>query len=75
MSGDQSNYPALISVQKAAEIRNCARSYIYVLIGRGQIRARKDGRKCLIETQSLLDDMASLPLAKIAPDKRASVGV
>jgi hypothetical protein len=62
--------PPLIPVKRAAEIRGCCTDHIYRLIGRGRIRALKDGKRTAIDTVSLLDDMANLPAAKIAMNTR-----
>ena len=62
--------PPLVSVRRAAEIRGCCPDHIYRLIGRGRIRAYKDGKRTAIDTASLLDDMANLPAAKIAMNAR-----
>ena len=62
--------PPLVSVRRAAEIRGCCPDHIYRLIGRGRIRAYKDGKRTAIDTVSLLNDMANLPPAKIAMNAR-----
>jgi hypothetical protein len=65
--------PPYLSIPQAAKIRNCNPSHIYTLLGRKRFRAVKDGRKLLIETQSFLDDMASLKQAEIKlPPSRAA---
>jgi excisionase family DNA binding protein len=62
--------PPLLTITRAAEVRQCHTSYIYVLLGRGRIRAVKDGRKIMIDTVSLIEDLSALPPAKIAPHPR-----
>jgi hypothetical protein len=62
--------PPYVRMQEGCEIRNCSAGYMYTLLGAGRVRAKKDGPKLLIDTLSLLDDMASLPEARITPTKR-----
>jgi excisionase family DNA binding protein len=62
--------PPYVSVRQAAQIRDCCVDHIYRLIGRGRIRAVKDGKLTKVETVSLLEDQASLPPAKIAMNAR-----
>jgi hypothetical protein len=56
-----------ITFKEAAKIRRCHISHLYVLAGLKRIRVVKDGKKSLIDTASLLDDMMRLPEAEIAP--------
>jgi excisionase family DNA binding protein len=58
--------PALLTVKEAAAVRRCHVQHIYVLLGKGRIRGVKDGRKTFVVTQSLLDDIANMPAAKIS---------
>jgi excisionase family DNA binding protein len=62
--------PPFVTVKQAAEIRHCHEDHIYRLLGRGRLRAVKDGRKTLVETASLLTDLVNLPVAKIAMNAR-----
>ena len=43
--------PPFVTVKEAAEIRRCCKDHVYRLIGRGRLRAVKDGGKTLDETR------------------------
>jgi hypothetical protein len=55
--------PPRLTIKKYCEVRQCCRSYVYVLARLGRIRIVKDGRKSYVDTTSAIDDMMSLPEA------------
>jgi hypothetical protein len=61
--------PPYLTVKRTIEFTGNCRAKIYQKIAAGRYRAVKDGAKTLVETQSVLDDIASLPPAQIGPRK------
>jgi hypothetical protein len=60
--------PPFLSIHSACEVAGgCSPAKMYVLMGDRKVRALKMGDKTLIDTASLLDFLANLPEAKIAP--------
>jgi excisionase family DNA binding protein len=64
--------PVHASINQTCERYNVCRSYLYRLIGDGKIAAVKDGRRIKIIVESAETHFASLPKAKIKPQKRAN---
>jgi hypothetical protein len=65
------NLPPLLTIKKACEVLgNCCPATVYNKLGEGKFRAKKMGGRTLIDTQSLLDYVDTLPGAKIAPPGR-----
>jgi excisionase family DNA binding protein len=62
--------PPLLSIPKACEVRGCSRAHLYDLLAQGRARAVKDGKRTRVVTESLLADMAALPVAEIRPTAR-----
>jgi hypothetical protein len=48
-----------------------SRSYLYRLIGDGQVATRKLGRRILIVVESIDAYVATLPPADVRPDRRS----
>jgi hypothetical protein len=61
--------PPRLSIPLACDVGQSSRATIYEKAGDGRLTAVKDGGKTLIDTLSLLIDMANLPPADIAPPK------
>lgn len=59
--------PALLTVHEARRQLGCGRSFLYALIGSGQLEARKLGRRTLVTGPSIERLIAGLPAARIAP--------
>jgi hypothetical protein len=64
-----------LSVAKASETAGIGRSKLYVLLGEGQILAKKLGSKTLIDTASLLGYLVGLPAARIAPSRKRTASM
>jgi hypothetical protein len=67
--------PPWMSVKRTCEVTTDSRANVYKKIAAGRYRAVKDGSKTLIETASVLEDLASLPAfadAKGAPPNHHS---
>ena len=63
--------PPRLPIPRACEVGGeTSRATLYEKIGDGRVAALKDGGKTLVDTLSLLIDMANLPAADIAPPKR-----
>jgi hypothetical protein len=61
-SGDQAaTTPIAYTIRSAVAASGFSRSRIYELIARGDVEARKDGRKTLIMAASLAAYIATLP--------------
>jgi hypothetical protein len=57
------------TLKTAKRISGSSNSKLYQLIGSGQIKAKKLGRRLLIDLGSLYTFLESLPDAKIAPPR------
>jgi hypothetical protein len=55
----------VLSPKETARIRGWSHSYIYLLIQRGELDARRDGRATKITTHSIRKWIANLPKAKV----------
>jgi hypothetical protein len=64
--------PVHASVNDICARHNCSRSYVYARLGDGQIIARKNGLRLLVDVASADAHFASLPLAVIKRDKHRS---
>jgi hypothetical protein len=62
--------PPRLDIPRACEVGQSSRATLYEKFGDGRVAAFKDGGKTLVDTLSLLIDMANLPAADIAPPKR-----
>jgi excisionase family DNA binding protein len=62
--------PVYASINQTCERYNVCRSFLYRLIGNGKIEAIKDGRRIKVILASADAHFASLPKAKIKPDRR-----
>ena len=65
--------PPWMSVKRTCEVTADSRANVYKKIAAGRYRAVKDGSKTLIETASVLEDLASLPTfadAKVLPPNK-----
>jgi excisionase family DNA binding protein len=66
--------PPYMTVKRTCEVTADSRASVYKKIAAGRYRAVKDGSKTLIETASVLEDLARLPVfaeAKaLSPTKR-----
>ena len=60
------------TIEGAVKVSGLARSRIYELMGKGELVARKAGRRTLIMGDSLRAYLENLPSAVIAPPKRAA---
>jgi hypothetical protein len=67
--------PPRLAIQLACNVGQSSRATLYEKIGNGRVAALKDGGKTLVDTLSLLLDMANLPRADIAPAKRKSAAM
>jgi hypothetical protein len=63
------------TMQEVMEVTGQSRSMVKVKLANGTYRARKNGRRVLIEMQSVYDDWERLPVAVYAPlrTKKSSV--
>jgi hypothetical protein len=64
--------PAYLPPKAARERYGWSDSTFYRLLGDGMIKAKKDGRNLMVEIASCDAYVASLPDAKIRPDKHRS---
>ena len=55
------------TMQEVMEVTGQSRSMVKVKLANGTYRARKNGRRVLIEMQSVYDDWERLPVAVYAP--------
>jgi hypothetical protein len=65
--------PPWMSVRRTCEVTADSRANVYKKIAAGRYRAVKDGAKTLIETASVLEDLARLPAfadAKVLPPNK-----
>ena len=63
--------PPRLPIPRACEVGGgTSRATLYEKIGDGRVAALKDGGKTLVDTLSLLINMANLPAADIAPPRR-----
>jgi excisionase family DNA binding protein len=62
----------LITVSEAARRLSCSRSLLYEILGDGQIRSVKLGKKRLVEVASLEAFAASLPESPLQTAKESS---
>ena len=53
--------PLALSIPDAVRLSGCSRSALYVALKRGDLIARKAGRRTLISFADLQDYLASLP--------------
>lgn len=53
--------PILVSVEDAAQMLSICRASLYKLLGSGEIRSVKHGRRTLVPVQSLREWAAGLP--------------
>jgi hypothetical protein len=60
-------HPPELRVKEACALRKRSRAYLYEGIKEGRYHAVKDGSTTLINTLSLVLDIANLPPAKMAP--------
>jgi hypothetical protein len=58
---DVGQLPLLLSFPSAVAISGLSRSELYRQVGRGKLRRKKVGRSALIDTESLVDLVKSLP--------------
>jgi hypothetical protein len=63
--------PVHASIKDTCARHNCSRSHLYRILGEGKIKAKKNGPRILVDVASADAHFASLPDAKIKPDKRA----
>ncbi len=61
-----------LTIEDAVKASGLARSRIYELMGKGELEARKAGRRTLIMGDSLRGYLENLPVAKIAAPKLAA---
>lgn len=54
--------PLAVSVDEAAEMIGCSKSKLYAVIASGELRARKQGRRTLLEVAEIQRYLAELPL-------------
>jgi hypothetical protein len=64
--------PPYLPLKKFCETFNHSRSRAYQLLGEKKLRGKKDGDKLIIETESELERLASLPDANIKPVVRGA---
>lgn len=72
MSGLPATVPAYLPPRLACERYGWSNSTFYRLLGDGAIKAKKDGRHVMVDIASCEAYVASLPDAKIRPDKYRS---
>lgn len=58
------NGPLLVSVAEAHRRLGIGRTALYELLGRGEVRSRKIGRRTLIESASLVEFVSTLPMGR-----------
>lgn len=63
-----STVPSYAPIPKACDILGFRRSKLYELAGAGAIRIVKVGGRSLVDMEAALAYMATLPLARIAPN-------
>jgi excisionase family DNA binding protein len=61
--------PLAYSLKDAARVSALSRSRIYILLGTGELRGRKAGRRTLICAESLQAYLTALPAPDIRPAK------
>lgn len=62
--------PALVTIKAGCEFLAVSPGEMYRLLGRGEVEARKAGKRTLLVVSSLKARAASLPVAKIKPPTR-----
>ncbi len=55
--------PIFLTINEAMEVGKIGRTKLYALLADGSLRARKSGRRTLIEAESLSRWASSLPVA------------
>ena len=65
--------PIAVPIPEACAAVGVGRSWMYQLLGRGVLDARKEGRRTLITVQSLQRYVATLPKAKIKTPQRTRI--
>lgn len=55
------DYPIAVTIPEAVKLSGCSRSGIYLALKRGDLSARKAGRRTLITFADLQAYLASLP--------------
>jgi hypothetical protein len=63
-SGGETFEPLLLPAQRAFDVIGCGNTKGYELIAKGKLVARKLGSRTMIETGSLREYVASLPLVR-----------
>jgi hypothetical protein len=58
-------------LREALAVSGMTRSALYIALGRGQLVARKSGRRLLIDAASLRQHIANLPVANIRAPRAA----
>jgi excisionase family DNA binding protein len=61
-----------VTIPEAVRLLGVGRSTLYALMGRGDLAARKVGRRTLITTASIHRFLEALPAAQIAAPKQAA---
>jgi excisionase family DNA binding protein len=64
--------PRYAPINKACDILGFGRSKLYELAGEGSIRIVKVGGRSLVDIEAALGWMATLPVASIAPLRKAA---
>jgi excisionase family DNA binding protein len=65
----------LLPIPAACELLNCSRAQLYRLLGAGRLRAKKLGRRTLVERSSVAAFIEAAPPARIrAPAPRPAPG-
>jgi excisionase family DNA binding protein len=67
-----SKLPRYTSINTACDILGFGRSKLYELAGEGSIRIVKVGGRSLVDIEAALAWMATLPVASIAPLRKAA---
>jgi excisionase family DNA binding protein len=67
-------WPAYTSVETASTLLGLSRRTIYQMLGRGELRARKAGKRTLVDIPHALRYLENLPAAQIKPYRRKVEG-
>jgi hypothetical protein len=62
-----------LTIEDAVKVSGLARSRLYELMGRGELEARKAGKRTIITSESLRRYIESLPAANIRAPRSSSI--
>jgi len=67
----QQDHVLAYPLREALAVSGMTRSAVYIALGKGELVARKSGRRLLIDAQSLRQHIANLPVATIRAPRAA----